>query len=99
MPPLARRDVRSLVRKLGANAHTSQQKEALAMIGGLSLSDDQDILAAIASAGAIPPLVQLLGASFSDEVPEAAAAAMSNLAEHADSTNLAQELERLLSLN
>jgi hypothetical protein len=66
MPPLARRDVRNLVRKLGASARPSQQVEAAKMIMGLA--DDEAAIAAIASAGAIPSLVQLLGPGSSAEV-------------------------------
>ncbi|KAG1658971.1 hypothetical protein FOA52_004387 [Chlamydomonas sp. UWO 241] len=85
MPFLARRDVRSLVRKLGAHARPSQQKEALFTIAGLSVfGGDSDTLVAIASAGAIPPLVQLLGPGSSAEVREDAAAALCNLAQHHD---------------
>jgi hypothetical protein len=83
MPPLARRDVRNIVRKLGAGARPSQQMEAAKMIAGLA--DDGAATAAIVSAGAIPPLVQLLGPGASSaEVPYYAAASLSNLAQTAE---------------
>ncbi|KAG1675573.1 hypothetical protein FOA52_014161 [Chlamydomonas sp. UWO 241] len=81
MPPLARRDVRNLVRKLDASACPSQQNEALTTITELSnCPGDLNSLAAIAAAGAIPPLVQLLVARSSTDVQWNAAAALGNLA-------------------
>jgi hypothetical protein len=79
MPPLARRDVRNLVRKLGANARPSQQRQALDLIVGLSFDGDSDSLVAIAAAGAIPQLVQLLGPGSTHDLQQGAAAALTNL--------------------
>ncbi|KAG1672852.1 hypothetical protein FOA52_004656 [Chlamydomonas sp. UWO 241] len=61
MPPLPRRDLRNLVRKLGVNARPSQQVQSLAAIALLCRDGGADSRTAIASAGAIPPMVQLLG--------------------------------------
>ncbi|KAG1680569.1 hypothetical protein FOA52_015016 [Chlamydomonas sp. UWO 241] len=82
MPPLARCDVRNLVRKLGADARPSQQRAALATIAGLSTAcdGDRDSLRVIGAAGAIPPLVLLLGPGSSDPVHTCASAALANLA-------------------
>ncbi|KAG1658964.1 hypothetical protein FOA52_004380 [Chlamydomonas sp. UWO 241] len=110
MPPLARRDVRSLVRKLGAHARPAQQRDALDTIAGLSICDgDSGTLVAITAAGAIPPVVLLLGPGSSAEVREVAAAALSKLAQHHDNqvaiaaaagasadVDLLEKMERLL---
>ncbi|KAG1667241.1 hypothetical protein FOA52_009806 [Chlamydomonas sp. UWO 241] len=85
MPPLARRDVRNLVRKLGADARPAQLRQALDTIAGLSdCGGDRGSLVAIAAAGAIPPLVQLLRAGCS-VVQLHAATSLANLALIADS--------------
>ncbi|KAG1679113.1 hypothetical protein FOA52_000468 [Chlamydomonas sp. UWO 241] len=68
MPPLPRRSLRTLVRKLGANARPAQQKQSLAIRTLLCRDGDQDSLAAIISAGVIPPLVQLLAPRSADEL-------------------------------
>ncbi|KAG1659545.1 hypothetical protein FOA52_015348 [Chlamydomonas sp. UWO 241] len=73
MPPLARRDVRNLVRKLGASARPSQQREALDTMEALIFDGYSGGLAAI------PPLVLLLGAGSSAGVQGLAAVALTNL--------------------
>ncbi|KAG1680550.1 hypothetical protein FOA52_014997 [Chlamydomonas sp. UWO 241] len=90
MPPLARRDVKSLVRKLGADARPSQQQQALNTIMKLSICDgDRDSLVAIAAAGAIPPLVQLLGGLGSSAGKQGhAAVALGNLAMTAENAGI-----------
>ncbi|KAG1656502.1 hypothetical protein FOA52_012502 [Chlamydomonas sp. UWO 241] len=66
MPPPPRRELRELVRKLGAASRSEEQKMALQSICSLCFDGeedkrgDADSMAAIAAAGAIPPLVQLL---------------------------------------
>ncbi|KAG1674862.1 hypothetical protein FOA52_015252 [Chlamydomonas sp. UWO 241] len=82
MPPttLPSRDLRNLVRKLGASARPSQQRAALEVIGQLCEEGYDDDLVVIAAAGAITPLVQLLGAGTSTDMQEEAASALWELA-------------------
>ncbi|KAG1664457.1 hypothetical protein FOA52_006303 [Chlamydomonas sp. UWO 241] len=61
MPPLPRRDLRNLVRKLGVATRPHEQKQAVYALAKLCHDGDADSRAAITAIGAIPPLVQLLG--------------------------------------
>ncbi|KAG1679476.1 hypothetical protein FOA52_011075 [Chlamydomonas sp. UWO 241] len=75
MPPLSRRELKKLVRQLGADARPGQLRHALETIASLCLPGDtnHDALAAIAACGAIPPLIQLLGPGYSAGVQSNAA--------------------------
>jgi hypothetical protein len=86
MPPreLARRDVRNLVRRLGAEARPSQQSLALEALMQQLASGQPDIAAMIAAAGGVPPLVQMLGPGFHGEVQRMAASALISLGQTAD---------------
>jgi hypothetical protein len=70
MAPLSRRELKKLVRQLGADARPSQQRHALDTIVSLCITGngEQDTRAAVAAAGAIVPLIQLLGAGYPAEV-------------------------------
>ncbi|KAG1665048.1 hypothetical protein FOA52_003224 [Chlamydomonas sp. UWO 241] len=68
MPPLNRRDIMSLVRKLGAEARPAQQVQALDILTslcgeGVPTMEALETLAAIAAAGAIPPLAEAIAAA------------------------------------
>ncbi|KAG1670965.1 hypothetical protein FOA52_011400 [Chlamydomonas sp. UWO 241] len=58
MPPPSRRDLKNLVGKLGANARPGQRMTALTTLQALCREPEN--VAAIAAAGAISPLLQLL---------------------------------------
>jgi hypothetical protein len=82
-----KRDVKNLVRHLGENARPAQKKQALVTIVNLRFEGgqaDSDIVVAIASAGAIPLLVRLLGAGSPADVQQNAARALGRLALHDD---------------
>ncbi|KAG1672772.1 hypothetical protein FOA52_002760 [Chlamydomonas sp. UWO 241] len=84
MPPLPRRDLRNLVRKLGASARPSQQWQALFTLEQLCAGDmSPDNLAAIAAAGAIHPLVQMLTSGSQADVQSNALTALVHLVAHA----------------
>ncbi|KAG1662680.1 hypothetical protein FOA52_014606 [Chlamydomonas sp. UWO 241] len=69
MPPLPNaRDLKKLLRKLGDVSRPGQLKQALVTVDLLVREKNQDSLAAITAAGAIPPLVQLLGHGYTAEV-------------------------------
>ncbi|KAG1667537.1 hypothetical protein FOA52_013727 [Chlamydomonas sp. UWO 241] len=53
MPPLTRRELRKLVRKLGVVARPREQKQALVTVVQLCRDGDEDSLAAIAEAAAL----------------------------------------------
>jgi hypothetical protein len=80
MPPLPRRELRNLVRKLHSSARPAQQRQALEALSTLCLDDAHNSLAAIVAAGAVPSLVQLLGPGSSAEVQALAARALTSLA-------------------
>jgi hypothetical protein len=67
MPPLSRRDVKSLVIQLSAHSRPVQQSEALVAILHCC-RDSDDAATAFSAAGVIPPLVQLLGHGAPAEV-------------------------------
>jgi hypothetical protein len=115
IPPLTRKDIKSLVRKLGADARPSQQKTALSTILALQSQANvphhtlsgaipppaMDTLAAIAAAGAIPKLAQLLGPGSSADLQANAAGALSNLGRHAgnaDAVKASGIIPRLVQL-
>ncbi|KAG1665006.1 hypothetical protein FOA52_014686 [Chlamydomonas sp. UWO 241] len=79
MPPLPRRDLRNLVRKLGAECRPGQRAQALVTIA--TLCYDAESLDTIAAAGAIPPLVLLLRSGSPPDVQSNAATVLSILAE------------------
>ncbi|KAG1659197.1 hypothetical protein FOA52_005675 [Chlamydomonas sp. UWO 241] len=68
MQPYARRDLRNLVRKLGASSRPSQERRALVTLAKLSSAawkdDDPSVLAAIVGAGAIPHWCSCWGLPF-----------------------------------
>ncbi|KAG1654800.1 hypothetical protein FOA52_007879 [Chlamydomonas sp. UWO 241] len=80
MPQLARRDVRNLL--LGPGASAGVKKLAAGALARLAINADNQ--ATIAAAGAIPPLVQLLGARSPSDVQKHAAAVLVILAQKAD---------------
>ncbi|KAG1660384.1 hypothetical protein FOA52_007289 [Chlamydomonas sp. UWO 241] len=65
-----------LVSKLGGNDGAEDQRNALGIISHLSFWGSGERVAAVTSAGAIPPLVQLLGSGSAAEVQEKAAQAL-----------------------
>jgi hypothetical protein len=86
MPPLSRRELKKLVRQLGADARPSQQRHALETIASLCINPTgdgiHDTRAAVATAGAIVPLIQLLGAGYPADVQGRAAWALTGLARY-----------------
>jgi hypothetical protein len=78
MPSPSRRDLRKHVRKLGAVTRPGEQRQALATLA--QLVHNEDNLIAIADAGAIPDLVQLLGPGSSDDLNGSASGALWGLA-------------------
>ncbi|KAG1670962.1 hypothetical protein FOA52_011397 [Chlamydomonas sp. UWO 241] len=76
MPPPSRRDLANLLRKLDSNASL----QALTTI--LELCCDESNRAVLAAAGAIPPLVRLLGPEVPVDVQMNSAAVLSTLADH-----------------
>ncbi|KAG1656174.1 hypothetical protein FOA52_008713 [Chlamydomonas sp. UWO 241] len=80
-----RRDLRKLVRKLVVSARPEREQSLLVLLF-LSSGEDQDTdyNAAIAAAGAIPPLVQLMGPSLPADVQEKAAGILTNIAQNED---------------
>ncbi|KAG1669244.1 hypothetical protein FOA52_003281 [Chlamydomonas sp. UWO 241] len=75
MPPCpSQRDLRKLVRKLDEDARPGEQRQALATI--TELSRDPDSMAAMAAAGAIPGLAQLMATSSRDGVGALASGAL-----------------------
>ncbi|KAG1656678.1 hypothetical protein FOA52_016022 [Chlamydomonas sp. UWO 241] len=86
MSPLPRRDLRNLVRKLGADSRPSQKRQALATILSLCHIGDVDRHSDIVAAGAIPALVHLLGHGSPAEVQESAAEVLGTLADYAGNT-------------
>ncbi|KAG1658547.1 hypothetical protein FOA52_004574 [Chlamydomonas sp. UWO 241] len=79
MPPLALRDLRNLVRNLGATARPSQQRVPLMQIVDVIRKGGDDSLRAIAGAGAVPALVALLRFESGVLVHGMAAAALLHL--------------------
>ncbi|KAG1655576.1 hypothetical protein FOA52_009078 [Chlamydomonas sp. UWO 241] len=79
MPPLSRRDLRKLVRKLGVNARPGEQQQALETLAFVCRDGSPERLAALAAAGPIPELVQLLGPGFPTHVQHFASAALGRL--------------------
>jgi hypothetical protein len=77
------------LRKLGANARPSQQAQSLATVTQLCHEGDADSWAAIASAGAIPPLVQLLRVDSPADVLKNATASLGMLAENGENAGIA----------
>jgi hypothetical protein len=79
MPPLSQSEIQDVVRKLGGNPR--ERKQAVVTMHELCCDSwsNPDNLAAIAAAGAIPPLVQLLGPGSPAGVQQAAAGALTNL--------------------
>jgi hypothetical protein len=83
MPPLPLRDLKKLVKKLGAGARPAQ-RQALETLSDLTEARNPDSLAAVAAVGAIPPLVEsLLTGSPSDTQYDAAGILM-DLADRAE---------------
>ncbi|KAG1664287.1 hypothetical protein FOA52_009790 [Chlamydomonas sp. UWO 241] len=85
-PPVDRRDLRTLVRKIGASARPSQQREALTTLMHLvgANVDVADLLSAVAAAGAIPPLVKLLDPGADAGMHEMATVALVPLLQSAE---------------
>jgi hypothetical protein len=77
-----------LVSKLGGSDGVEDQRSALVVISHLSFWGSADRVAAVTSAGAIPPLVQLLGIDYPPEFQEEAAQALWGLS-RADAENAA----------
>ncbi|KAG1673227.1 hypothetical protein FOA52_013107 [Chlamydomonas sp. UWO 241] len=80
---LSRRDLKNLVRNLGAASRPSQRNLALKTFKALCTDGDAASLASIA-AGAIPPLVQLLGSGSAAQVQADASSALMDLALNAE---------------
>ena len=76
-------EILSLVVSLGPANRPEVQAQAAEKLMDLMSSNDNEISSRIADAGAIAPLVRLLGSS-SSEVQEEAAGALSNLAVNED---------------
>jgi hypothetical protein len=73
MPPLPKRNLWKLVRKLGANTEPGERAEALAVIVEGCKRLHGDFRVAIVAVGAIPLLVHLLGPGSSAKVQRDAA--------------------------
>jgi hypothetical protein len=80
MLPLNRRDLRTVVHRLRADARPVQQMESLNLVAGLSSDGDRETLVALVDAGVIGELVKLLLAGTADDLQAGAAAALANLA-------------------
>jgi vacuolar protein 8 len=70
MTPLPRRDVKALVRQLGADSRPAQKAQALATLRSLCAAGNAETWTSITAAGAVPSLVRLLrsGAAISERV-------------------------------
>ncbi|KAG1667536.1 hypothetical protein FOA52_013726 [Chlamydomonas sp. UWO 241] len=79
MPPLTRRDLRTLVRKLGVVTRPHEQKQAMNTVAQLLICDEDDDSLAFFT-GAIPALVQLLGAGSTAGAQEDASLVRESLA-------------------
>jgi hypothetical protein len=68
MPPLSQPDLRRLVRQISVDTRRVEQLQAIQGIMDILSTEDLASMHAVAAAGAIPPLVRLLG----DGTPDAA---------------------------
>ncbi|KAG1654698.1 hypothetical protein FOA52_003923 [Chlamydomonas sp. UWO 241] len=80
MPPLTRRELRKLVRKLGVVTRPREQ-QAMLVVVQLINDGNEDNIAAIVEAGVIPAVVQLMGPGSPVASQEASIAALAFLAE------------------
>ncbi|KAG1675760.1 hypothetical protein FOA52_012416 [Chlamydomonas sp. UWO 241] len=91
--PTSRKELAKLVKKLGATAQPGQRQQAIMemiqLLATAAAENKDDVHAAIAEAGAIPPLVQMLGPRTPVVMQLLAVAILGLLLGGADATDIA----------
>jgi hypothetical protein len=82
MPPLSQPDLRRLVRQISVDTRRVEQLQAIQGIMDILSTEDLASMHAVAAAGAIPPLVRLLGAGTPDAARMNAAVVLMFLAKN-----------------